>query len=416
MADGKEGYFVIMKQILWIGCYESEEEFQDKAKKGYGLASAQVSQRNLINGIEAVDKRVFDSINGSVLPPYPVYLDKVIKENIWEHKESAYDISVGYKNVKYLHRLNCKHAMIQAAKKWIGNRYAGNQLQVFVYSMRSAPMATACYIKRKIPQAHIYLIITDLPKFMDLGQNKVKAFLKKIDWISIKKMQHQFDGFILYASKMAEYLNIQDNKWLLMEGSYDKEDHDSSNACETARAIMYSGKLDEHYGIKMLIDAFRSIEDSELELWLTGSGNAEEYVKHCAVLDMRIKYFGFLPDRSDVLKLQKKASLLINMRLPSELASAYCFPSKLFEYMVTGIPVLTFRLEGIPDEYYRYMITIENEDELSVAKAIKKAFDLPSQELKNMGETAARFVLEEKNHVRQAARIIKFINEKEKDE
>ena len=43
-----------MPQILWIGCLESDEEFRIKAKKGYDLASAQVSQKNLLYGIEEV--------------------------------------------------------------------------------------------------------------------------------------------------------------------------------------------------------------------------------------------------------------------------------------------------------------------------------------------------------------------------
>ena len=61
-----------MSQILWIGCLESDEEFKRKAKKGYDLASAQVSQKNLLYGIEEVSNIVCDSINGSVLPHYPI--------------------------------------------------------------------------------------------------------------------------------------------------------------------------------------------------------------------------------------------------------------------------------------------------------------------------------------------------------
>lgn len=87
-----------MPQILWIGCLESDEEFKIKAKKGYDLASAQVSQKNLLYGIEEVSGIVCDSINGSVLPPYPVYQDRIIAPVTWEHKPGAKDISVGYKN------------------------------------------------------------------------------------------------------------------------------------------------------------------------------------------------------------------------------------------------------------------------------------------------------------------------------
>ena len=323
-----------MPQILWIGCLESDEEFTIKAKKGYDLASAQVSQKNLLYGIEEVSGIVCDSINGSVLPPYPVYQDRIIEPVTWEHKPGSMDISVGYKNDKYINRINCKKAMLKAADEWCKTRYKGSDVIVFVYSMRSAPMATACRIKEKIPQAKIYLIITDLPQFMDLGQSRVKAALKKIDWQSIKKMQKKFDGFILYAEKMAEYLEIPSNKWILMEGSYDTAEQITA-VKEKKKAVMYSGKLDEQYGIKMLVDAFMSIQDSDIELWITGGGNTEGYIKACAKKDNRIKFYGFLPSRQDVLQKQTEASLLVNMRLPSELASGYCFPSKLFEYMAT---------------------------------------------------------------------------------
>ena len=81
-----------MPQILWIGCLESDEEFRIKAKKGYDLASAQVSQKNLLYGIEEVSGVECDSINGSVLPPYPVYKDRIIEPVEWEHKPGTKDL------------------------------------------------------------------------------------------------------------------------------------------------------------------------------------------------------------------------------------------------------------------------------------------------------------------------------------
>lgn len=396
-----------MPQILWIGCLESDEEFRIKVKKGYDLASAQISQKNLLYGIEEVSNTICDSINGSVLPPYPVYQDRIIKPVKWEHKPGAIDISVGYKNDKYINRVNCKKAMMKAADQWCKTRYQGSDVIAFVYSMRSAPMAAACRIKERIPQAKIYLIVTDLPQFMDLGQSKLKAALKKIDWISIKKMQKQFDGFILYASKMAEFLHIPDGKWMLMEGSYDcKEITDVLPVCKK-KAIMYSGKLDKQYGIPMLLDAFMEIEDSDAELWLTGGGNAEGYIRECALKDKRIKLFGFLPRREDVLKLQMQASLLVNMRLPSEPASAYCFPSKLFEYMATGVPVLSFKIEGIPEEYFPYLIMVDHESKDALKIRIEKALAEKSVAL---GENAKNFIYLRKNKEKQCKRIVDWID------
>lgn len=398
-----------MPQILWIGCLESDEEFKIKAKKGYDLASAQVSQKNLLYGIEDVSGIVCDSINGSVLPPYPVYEDRIIEPVEWEHKQGAKDISVGYKNDKYINRVNCKRAMVRATDEWCKTRYEGNDVIVFVYSMRSAPMATACHIKEKIPQAKIYLIITDLPQFMDLGQSRIKAALKKIDWKSIKKMQQKFDGFILYAEKMAEYLAIPTKKWMLMEGSYDTSEQITA-VKDKKKAVMYSGKLDEQYGIKMLVDAFMSIQDPDIELWITGGGNAEGYIKECAEKDTRIKFYGFLPTRQDVLKKQAEASLLVNMRLPSEPASSYCFPSKLFEYMATGTPVLSFDIAGIPREYLQYLLIVEKESTEALREKMQLALRLDKKELECLGNRASTFIKTKKTNRVQSGRIWDYVN------
>ena len=400
----------MISQLLWIGCVESDEEFKIKAQKGCDSASAQVSQKNLIYGIEEVSGKVFDSINGSVLPPFPVYQDRIIKPVMWEHKPNAVDISVGYKNDKYINRVNCKRAMIKAADKWVKTRYKGGELVVFAYSMRSAPMATACYIQKKIPQAKIYLIITDLPQFMDLGQSFVKATLKKVDWIDIKRMQAKFNGFILYAEKMAEFLEIQSNEWILMEGSFDTSEQVVS-AKEKKKAVMYSGKLDEQYGINMLVDAFMSIHDSGMELWLTGSGNSENYIKECARKDNRIKFYGFLPSRQEVLQKQAEASLLVNMRLPSEPASGYCFPSKLFEYMATGTPVLSFDIAGIPREYLQHLYVIKQETVDALAKAIEETLSLDEASLQEQGNRAREFVINEKNTKTQCSKMWKFVTD-----
>lgn len=399
-----------MPQILWIGCLESDEEFKTKVKKGYDLASAQVSQKNLIYGIEDVSGIVCDSINGSVLPPYPVYEDRIVEPVEWEHKQGAKDISVGYKNDKYINRVNCKKAMVRAADEWCKTRYEGDDVIVFVYSMRSAPMATACHIKKKIPQAKIYLIITDLPQFMDLGQSRIKAVLKKIDWRSIKKMQQKFDGFILYAEKMAEYLAIPTENWMLMEGSYNTSEQ-ITVIKDKKKAVMYSGKLDEQYGIKMLVNAFMSIQNSDIELWITGGGNAERYIKECAEKDARIKFYGFLPTRQDVLEKQAEASLLVNMRLPSESASSYCFPSKLFEYMATGTPVLSFNIAGIPREYLQYLYVVKQETVNALAKSIEETLGLDEVVLQKQGNEAREFVISEKNTKIQCSKMWKFVTD-----
>lgn len=396
-------------QILWVGCLESDEEFERKAMKGYTLASAQISQKNLIQGLEEVSGLHFDSINGSVLPHYPIYKDKKVVEIVWHHSISSYDVSVGYSNRKYINRVHCRNAMIKASKYWIKNRYQNEELIIFVYSMRSAPMSVACKLKQRIPNSKIYLIITDLPQYMDLDQSWIKKTLKKIDFVNINEMKNHFDGFILYASKMASYLRIPNQKWILMEGCYNGTEFDSEPSCVSKKAFMYSGLLNERYGIKLLLDAFMKIERKDIELWITGGGSAEKYIKECAEHDKRIKFYGFLPNRKSILAMQKNALALVNMRLPSEESSTYCFPSKLLEYMATGNVTLSFSIAGIPNEYKKYIIEIPGESILDIKTTIEQVLQMTEKERTNFGKDAKKFVLLEKTPQKQAKRIWNWI-------
>ncbi len=395
-------------QLLWIGCLESDTEFINKGKKGYNLASAQVSQKNILEGIEKVTGLTFDSINGCVAPHYPIYNDKNIQEVEWCHAVSAYDVSVGFKNIKYINRLTCKNSMIAAAENWVKNRWSGGELCIFVYSMRSAPMETACQIKKRIPNAKLFLIVTDIPAFMDLSQNKIKAFLKRIDGVRIKFLMKSFSGYVLYAHKMAEYLHLNKDQWMLMEGLYDIKEKINVEYVNKKKAIMYSGNTELKYGLDLLIDAFAKIADPDVELWITGGGSGDGFIKQCAEKDSRIKFFGFLPSRCDVLLKQKQASFLINMRLPTEEASAYCFPSKLLEYMASGTPVLSFRLEGIPDEYYPYLIPIPSVDVNEIRKVMEDSLHMDEGMVNDIGQKAMKFIMDEKNILSQCQRIVQF--------
>ena len=104
----------------------------------------------------------------------------------------------------------------------------------------------------------------------------------------------------------------------------------------------------------------------------------------------------FLPSRKDLLLKQKTASMLINVRKPEEEASAYCFPSKLFEYMISGSPVLSFKIPGIPDEYFDYLIPMENSNPKTIANAIINVGNMKTDDRETLGNKSREFVLNNK--------------------
>lgn len=195
-----------------------------------------------------------------------------------------------------------------------------------------------------------------------------------------------------------------------MEGSFDPslvvEDEPKKDSEKIS--IMYSGVLDLRYGIHELLDAMNLL-DERYELWFTGDGNAVPLIEERAKNDKRIKNFGYLPSRQDLIKKQKEATMLISPRSTEEEASKYCFPSKIFEYMVSGNPVISTRIGGIPDEYFDYLIPIEKINAEDIATAIKQVGMMPKNDRKRLGNDGKQFILENKSNTAQVNRILKFM-------
>ena len=79
------------------------------------------------------------------------------------------------------------------------------------------------------------------------------------------------------------------------------------------------------------------------------------------------------------------------------------------EYMSTGTPVLTTKLPGMPGEYHPHVYFIEEETAEGIAAALKQVFAHSEEELFRKGCAAREFVLEERNNVVQAAKILKML-------
>ena len=102
--------------------------------------------------------------------------------------------------------------------------------------------------------------------------------------------------------------------------------------------------------------------------------------------------------------------LLINTRNPEDEYTKYSFPSKTFEYIVSGTPFLTTRIAGIPEEYYKYLYVINDYSVASVKQKIEEVLAKPQSELDDFGQQARQFVLENKNSEIQAKKIIQYLD------
>ena len=154
-----------------------------------------------------------------------------------------------------------------------------------------------------------------------------------------------------------------------------------------------------------LVEAFSQISDPRMRLVICGIGDSEREIRLAAKQDSRIRFLGQLK-REEVLRLQRQAAVLVNPRPGDEEFTKYSFPSKTMEYLASGVPVVAYPLEGIPEEYDSYIHYPADTSPEALARRICDVCNLPPEERFRMGREARRFVLEHKNARVQSKKIL----------
>lgn len=258
-------------------------------------------------------------------------------------------------------------------------------------------------------------ILTDMPGVMVNMSNNEKGIINRLKKSFIKFINKSylsyFSHYVFLTEQMNTALNKKNRPYLIMEGLCDEAMAKSYEVAKyDKRTIMYAGGLHERYGLKKLTEAFMSLPDSDIRLLIYGSGPYVEELRRCAVIDARIEYRGLAPNE-EVVKSEQKSTLLVNPRPSIEEFTKYSFPSKNMEYMVSGTPVLTTKLPGIPKDHYPYVYFIENESVSGYADALRMALSKNDEDLDKFGGKAKRWVLKNKNTKVQTSRIITLLKQ-----
>ena len=93
---------------------------------------------------------------------------------------------------------------------------------------------------------------------------------------------------------------------------------------------------------------------------------------------------------------------------PENVATKYCFPSKLFEYMISGNPTVAFRLKGVGEEYYNYITTFVDDTPEGIANTIIRLASLGDDECAAIGKKAKEFIVNNKNHYIQGRKVLDY--------
>ena len=392
-------------RIIFIGSVNPKTIVEQQISAGvYTAYASDTFQRALLDGFKSNNCEV-DLITAPSITSYPRYR-KFIQEGFRVEENGCEDISgdsVGFVNLPVV-KLICKliNVSLSLLKRDLAN------CPVVIYGATSFQLLATTLFARKNKK---YLIVPDLPEFMSGSRNPLYRFLKSIDRHIINWALKYIDGFVLLSNAMAEPMMVKDRPKVLVEGIYSTEKNClqlKKIATKQEKVVLYTGKIEERFGLRDLLDAFIQIKGDEYRLWICGSGGTD-IVEEFTNKDNRIIYFGTLP-RARVLNMQQEATLLVNPRHSNEEFTKYSFPSKTMEYMASGTPTLMCKLDSIPESYYEHLFFFDDESVLGMSRRMKELLDSPAEDMFKFGDAASRFILENKNAKEQVRRIIELFN------
>lgn len=389
--------------MLFLGLlFEKGEEHAIAAKSRNGFLQNQVNsfQWNCIDGLLENGVEDLTIVNALPVGTFPrMYSEMIIPSKTWTYHGKSH-FQLGSFNLPVFKQWGRYRARKKLLKKI-------NDKEILIYSPYQ-PFLKA--IEKLDKRYHVTLIVPDLPEYYDYA--KVGTFskiLRKINNRSIDKCMDRIDRFVLLTEAMKEPLDVGCRPYVVVEGICSSNKAKCSrNPLFDKRTILYAGSLNKQFGIDILLEAFKLIEKQNYELWICGSGDYQDVVRETANKDSRIKYFGFI-SKEKVLELQSKATVLVNPRQNIGAYTKYSFPSKTMEYLLSGVPVVAYKLDGIPEEYDSFFYYVKDNGVRSLSEAIVTVCEDTTGKYQSRADQGVEFVVNKKSAAKQSAKILELL-------
>lgn len=390
----------------------------------YGMEEkiAALSQNNMQDAANALQWHLYNGLCKNlnteimllnILPvgSYPQYYkEPFVKQSLFSTPYYPQNVNIGFCNIKLIRKFLQPCKVYNALDNWC-HIHKGNKV-LFVYTITATFITAISKVKEKYPDLKVCAIVADLPDMVSLKANKgilQTMFEKRLSGLSYNNLD-SIDAFVLLTRQMADYMRIR-QPFCVVEGISTFPEKSKDIQDTNQKIIVYTGTLHKKFGIMNLIEAFMAIEGSEYRLIICGIGDSEKEIEAASVLDRRIEYKGLL-SRTEILKVQKTATVLVNPRQNNEEFTKYSFPSKNLEYLSSGKPLIAYKLDGIPDDYDDYIYYVPDNSIKTLQQTLVYVCTMNAAERSDKALKAQRFVWEEKNEIKQTKKIIDFLRKR----
>ena len=397
------GYAVPTRYLIKMGVTERYNPVQTH-KLSWGILRGLKKA-----GCSGID--VLSTFPASTYPNNKTIFFRLIK---WMNIDGNENIILPYINILILKHISKFIVGLIYLCRWnVRNR--NMKKTILLYGSNSSLLYSAIIVSQ-IFRIKIIGVLTDPPGISLPDEGVVTRFFRKIDRQLLITAYSRIDGIIALTEALVDRYSFTKPS-MILEGII-SEDSVANFSRYSQKippkedgavfTVLYAGGISEDYGLGLLLESMQFIKKKHFKLKICGWGPMVAAVEEYSCADNRIEYLGNLAQKELTLQMLQ-ASVLINPRPSKDNFTELSFPSKTIEYLASGKPVLCTRLKGIPEDYYQYLVAIEDETPAGIAAAINKLRKKPEEELLRIGNRGKCFVENNKNESRQGKRIHEFI-------
>ena len=415
-------------KILFIGGYfdkNQEKEIIEKTITSVDIAGNRFQDYFIQGFIESHFVSELKILSAPLINTWPNgYKDFYFRGFKEENKSPEYLKYVHFLNIWALRNIFRTKALKKAILKSKFYEKDEEEKVVILYCPHTPFLKAANYIKKLNPTIKTCMIVPDLPQYMNLSDKISIAYkiLKKIDIHFFYKECNKIDSFILITDQMKSILKIGERPYKVIECIYGQKNKEllnesqkemilqSLNLSYECKKIVYTGKLAIKFGLINLIRAFSLINDDNIRLILCGNGDAVDEIQKASAKDKRIIFKGQVSSNV-ATEICRTATVLINPRQNNEEYTKYSFPSKIFEYLATGLPVISYKLDGMPDIYKDFLYIPESDSIDDLAKMIKYVLDLDKDIASQKTKKALEYLEASRTPIDVANQLVDFLKE-----
>lgn len=210
---------------------------------------------------------------------------------------------------------------------------------------------------------------------------------------------------VITASSVKPYLNLKPAYYLeSLENVKKKAVFDVKNI-----KLGYFGSLENYNSIPQML---RSIEflNNNYSLYVYGRGELDSTVERATKMNSKIHFGGFIQDNENKDSLIKSMDLLLFFS-DEQILHKNQFPSKIYEYLSSGVPILTNRFGSLSEELLNFVNVIDDNDPKNIASSILKltSSEKKYRSLEQKAEKGRIFLKENNTFDSNSSKIMNFI-------